>query len=58
MGKSAVNQNLFVKIKHIVEEGKQSVAKAVNFGLTATYWNIGKKINEDILKNKRADYGK
>ncbi len=58
MEKSTVNKNLFVEIKHIVEEGRQSVAQAVNFGLTATYWNIGKKINEDILKNKRADYGK
>ncbi|MGR3176976.1 MAG: DUF1016 N-terminal domain-containing protein [Candidatus Anammoxibacter sp.] len=22
------------------------------------YWNIGKRINDDILKNKRAEYGK
>jgi predicted nuclease of restriction endonuclease-like (RecB) superfamily len=26
--------------------------------LTLTYWHIGKKINEHILENKRAEYGK
>ncbi len=34
------------------------VAQTVNIGLTATYWNIGKRINDDVLKNKRAEYGK
>jgi predicted nuclease of restriction endonuclease-like (RecB) superfamily len=26
--------------------------------MTLLYWEIGKRINEEILKNKRADYGK
>ncbi len=49
---------LFLEIRKIIEEGKQQVAQAVNVGLSATYWHIGKRINEDILENKRADYGK
>ena len=56
--KEDIGKDLFGEIKQLIEEGKQSVAQAVNVGLTATYWNVGKKINEDILKNKRADYGK
>jgi predicted nuclease of restriction endonuclease-like (RecB) superfamily len=52
------NSPLFEAIQQIVEQGKQQVAQAVNAGLTATYWNIGKQINEDILKHKRAEYGK
>lgn len=56
--KEEIGKDLFVEIKQLIEEGKQSVAQAVNIGLTATYWNVGKKINDDILRNKRADYGK
>ena len=51
------NKNLFLEIRQIVENGKQQVAQAVNIGLTATYWNIGKRINNEVLGNKRADYG-
>jgi len=53
-----LNSKLFPEIKKIIEEGKQQVAQAINVSLTATYWHIGKRINEDILQNKRADYGK
>ena len=53
-----INKNLFTDIKTVIEQGKQQVAQAVNMGLTATYWHIGKRINEDVLENKRADYGK
>jgi len=53
-----INNTLFPEIKIIIEEGKQQVAQAVNVGLTATYWHIGKRINDEVLNNKRADYGK
>jgi len=33
------------------------VARAANAGLTLLYWNVGKHIRQDILKNKRAEYG-
>ena len=26
--------------------------------MTMLFWNVGKRINEDMLQNKRADYGK
>jgi len=50
--------NMFTDIKTLIEESKQSVALQVNKTLTMMYWQIGKYINDDILKNKRADYGK
>ncbi len=52
------NKILFSEIKKIVENGKQQVAQAVNVGITVTYWNIGERINKEVLNNKRADYGK
>jgi predicted nuclease of restriction endonuclease-like (RecB) superfamily len=30
----------------------------VNSGMTLLYWNIGRRINEEVLQNKRAEYGK
>ncbi|MBC8548828.1 MAG: DUF1016 domain-containing protein, partial [Candidatus Brocadiales bacterium] len=61
MSKSPVQDgspHLFDEIKELIEEARNKVAQTVNAGLTATYWNIGKRINDDILKNKRAEYGK
>jgi DUF1016 N-terminal domain len=42
----------------LIDETRHIVAKTVNQELTLLYWNIGKTINDDILKNDRADYGK
>jgi len=53
-----INNNLFADVKQIIEQGRGQVAQAVNVGVTATYWNVGKRINDDVLNNKRAEYGK
>ncbi len=50
--------NLFSEIKNLIEEAKQNVAVAVNAATTVLYWNIGERINNDTLGNKRAEYGK
>lgn len=42
----------------LIDQTRYIVAKTVNQELTLLYWNIGKSINDDILKNDRADYGK
>ena len=42
----------------LIDQTRYIVAKTVNQELTLLYWNIGKTINDDILKNDRADYGK
>ena len=52
------NQNLFEQIKNLIEQTKQNVAVAVNSSMTLMYWNIGKTINDEILQNQRAEYGK
>ncbi len=50
--------SLFSEIKQLIEEAKQNVAVVVNATTTVLYWNIGERINTDILDNKRAEYGK
>jgi len=50
--------DIYISIKTLIEQTKKSVAVSVNSALTMMYWQIGKYINEEILQNKRADYGK
>ena len=42
----------------MIEDARNFVAVTVNIGMTMLYWRIGKRINNEILKGKRADYGK
>ena len=52
------NNSLFEQIRNLIEQTKNNVAIAINSSLTMMYWNIGKLINDEILQNKRAEYGK
>jgi len=52
------SQKLLQRIVSLIDNARKNVALAVNSELTLLYWNIGKQINEDILDNSRADYGK
>jgi predicted nuclease of restriction endonuclease-like (RecB) superfamily len=45
-------------IKQLIEQSRQNVAVAVNAEITLLYWNIGRRINEEILNFTRAEYGK
>ncbi len=49
--------DLFVEIKSLIEETRSKVAVIVNSALTLLYWHIGKRINDEVLKNERAEYG-
>ena len=51
-------RDLHNDIRLLIEESRHAVAATVNAAMTMLYWRIGKRINEDILKGKRADYGK
>ncbi|HMI05369.1 MAG TPA: PDDEXK nuclease domain-containing protein [Pedobacter sp.] len=45
-------------IKQMIDTSRENVAIAVNSEITLLYWKIGKRINEEILGNERAEYGK
>jgi predicted nuclease of restriction endonuclease-like (RecB) superfamily len=49
---------LFADIAKLILESKSLVAYTVNASLSLLYWKIGKRINGEVLKNKRAEYGK
>ena len=52
------NKHLFTDICQIIETAKGRVALTANAELTLMYWHIGIRINIDILRNQRAEYGK
>jgi predicted nuclease of restriction endonuclease-like (RecB) superfamily len=49
---------LATDIKELIAQSRQQVAVAVNSAMSMLYWQIGKRINEDVLLNQRAEYGK
>jgi len=42
----------------MIEEARKNVAVTVNSAFTLLYWNIGYRINNEILQDNRAEYGK
>ncbi|MCK5595100.1 DUF1016 family protein [bacterium] len=51
-------KGLFSEIKTLIEQSRQQLAVAVNAAMTMLYWKIGKRVNQEILQEKRAEYGK
>ncbi|MBZ4188125.1 PDDEXK nuclease domain-containing protein [Niabella beijingensis] len=49
---------LVAELSQLIEQSQQQVVQQVNSGLTMLFWKIGRRVNADILQNKRADYGK
>ena len=49
--------SLFKDLRSLIIEARQDVARQVNSALVLLYWRMGKRIHQDILKEKRAGYG-
>lgn len=58
MSKEVQTQQLFASIKQLIEDSRQQVAVVVNAAMTALYWRIGQYIQQELLQNSRAEYGK
>ncbi|SLM31323.1 conserved hypothetical protein [Desulfamplus magnetovallimortis] len=52
------SDHLLRDIKTLIDQGRRQAVAAVNSALTVTYWHVGRRINEEILKGERAEYGK
>ncbi len=50
--------DLISEISLLIEQSQRHIATQANSALTQLFWQIGKRINDEILLNKRADYGK
>lgn len=50
--------DLVKEIEGLIESSKKRVNRTVNGELNLLFWQIGKRINDKILQNNRAEYGK
>jgi len=53
-----INKGFIGEIKSLIESSKQNIAVSVNAEMTLLYWQIGQRINAEVLKDNRAEYGK
>jgi hypothetical protein len=51
-------QILFEELSALIEQSRREIISQANSGAVLMFWQIGKRINKNILQNKRADYGK
>jgi predicted nuclease of restriction endonuclease-like (RecB) superfamily len=54
---STAGDVLINDIRQIIKEARESVSQAVNMGISMLYWQIGGRIQQEILKGGRAGYG-
>ena len=55
---SALPAGLLDDIRGLINQARDATARAVNSALVLLYWSVGDRIRRDVLKEKRADYGK
>ena len=55
--KLAKSGSLVRDVRALIEQAREHVARAVNSGLVALYWQVGKRIQQETLQGKRAGYG-
>jgi predicted nuclease of restriction endonuclease-like (RecB) superfamily len=50
-------QTLLQDLRELITSARETVAQTVNSALVMLYWSVGQRIRQDILKEKRAEYG-
>lgn len=56
-GPSNVARDLLTEVRGLIHAARRTVARGVNSALTTLYWEIGRRIGQDVLGKKRAGYG-
>ena len=56
--KTNTEDKLFNDLSQLIEQSQCQVVAQANSTLTLLFWQIGNLINQNILQNKRAEYGK
>src|ERR1035437_538263 len=49
---------LLTEVRELILSARQTVARGVNAALVVLYWKVGERIRKDILREKRAEYGR
>ncbi|MCD6013590.1 MAG: cytoplasmic protein [Flavipsychrobacter sp.] len=49
-------ETLFTDVGQLIADARGRVAVAVNAEMSMLYWRVGKRINDEVLQGKRAEY--
>ena len=49
---------LVEEIRQLIDAARQRAATAVNAEISRLYWQVGHRIQQEVLQGKRAEYGK
>ena len=52
-----LSKALLGDLRELITEARQDVARQVSSALVLLYWRVGKRVRQDVLKEKRAEYG-
>ena len=55
---SPQNLALINDIRELIENARTKLASSFNVGQTLLCWQIGRRVQNDVLKGRRAEYGK
>jgi len=55
---TGLSPSLVRDVRTLIESARSNIAQTVNSELVALYWQIGTRIRQDVLREKRAEYGK
>ena len=53
-----MTSELINDLRQIIDSARSHVATTANYEVTMMNWNIGNRINRDVLNYERAEYGK
>ena len=53
-----LDNTLAAEVKQLIQSAKQRAVVAINAELTLLYWQVGKRVADEVLKGERAEYGK
>jgi hypothetical protein len=51
-------RSLIKDLRELITQAREDVARSVNSSLVLLYWKVGQRVQKEILKEKRAKYGK
>lgn len=57
MSSDLQNSQVFVDLRHLIEQARRRAIAAVNTELTVLHWEIGHRIQSETLRGQRAAYG-
>lgn len=54
---AALAKPLLADVRELILAAREAVSRTIDSGLVTLYWHIGRRIHQNILKEKRAEYG-